>query len=55
MRDGIISRRYLSRLYVGVYSTEPPEDLAKARSFLLNITLDIVNTVFFLFGVMKLK
>ena len=25
---------YLSRLYVGVYSTEPPEDLARARSFL---------------------
>ena len=27
MRDGIISRRYLSRFNVRVYSTEPPEDL----------------------------
>mgnify|MGYP006320918849 CR=1 FL=1 len=33
MRDGFKSRRYLSRFNVRVYSTEPPEESAKAGSF----------------------
>ena len=46
---------YLSRLYVGVYSTAPPEDPRERVIFVEYYFRYCKYSIFFLFGVMKVK